>query len=61
MTKEAQSKIKFSYVANKRKVKINVLKGGYVLITGDIATTLAFEQDSVIEKETLSPYIADVN
>ena len=45
MTKEAQSKIKFSYVANKRKVKINVPKGGYVLITGDIATTLGFEQD----------------
>ena len=35
MMKEAQSKIKFSYVANKCKVKINVPKGGYVLITGD--------------------------
>ena len=61
MTKEAQAKINFSYVANKRKVKINVPKGGYVLITGDIATTLGFEQDTVIEKETLSPYVADVN
>ena len=61
MTKEAQAKINFSYVANKRKVKINVPKEGYVLITGDIATTLGFEQDTVIEKETLSPYVADVN
>ena len=43
MTKEAQSKIKFAYVANKRKVKINVPKGGYVLITGDIETMLGFE------------------
>ena len=61
MTKEAQSKIKFSYVANKRKVKINVPKGGYVLVTGDIATMLGFQQDTVIEKETLSPYVVDVN
>ena len=61
MTKEAQFKIKFSYVASKRKVKINVPKGGYILITGDIATTLGFEQDTVIEKETISPYVADVN
>ena len=61
MTKEAQSTIQFSYVANKRKVKIDVPKGGYVLITGDIATTLGFEQDTVIEKETLSSYVADVN
>ena len=61
MTKEAQSTIQFSYVANKRKVKIDVPKGGYVLITGDIATTLGFEQDTVIENETLSPYVADVN
>ena len=61
MTKEAQSKITFSYVANKRKVKINVPKGRFVLITGDIATTLGFEQDMEIEKETISPYVADVN
>ena len=61
MTKEAQSTIQFSYVANKRKLKIDVPKGGYVLITGDIATTLGFEQDTVIEKETLSSYVADVN
>ena len=61
MTKEAQSKIKFSYVASKRKVKINVSKGRYILITGDIATTLGFEQDTVIEKETISPYVSDVN
>ena len=61
MTKEAQTKIKFSYVASRRKVKINVPKGGYVLITGDIATMLGFEQDTVIEKETISPYVADVN
>ena len=61
MTKEAQTKINFSYVANKRKMKINVAKSGYVLITGDIAITLEFKQDTVIEKETLSPYVADVN
>ena len=61
MTKEVQSKITFSYVPNKRKVKINVPKVDYVLITGDIATTLGFEQDTVIEKETISPYVSDVN
>ena len=48
-------------LASKRKVKINVPNGGYVLITGHIATTLGFEQDTVIEKETISPYVADVN
>ena len=31
------------------------------MITGDIATTLGFQQDTVIEKETISPYLADVN
>ena len=42
-------------------LSINVPKAEYVLITGDIATTLGFEQDTVIEKETISPYVADVN
>ena len=31
------------------------------MITADNATTLGFEQDTVIEMETLSPYVADVN
>ena len=42
-------------------MKINVPKAGYVLITGDIATKLGFEQVTVIEKETVSPYVAGVN
>ena len=42
-------------------MKINVRKGGFVLIIGDIATTFGFQQDTVIEKETISPYVADVN
>ena len=46
MTKEAQTKIKCSYVASKRI---------------DIVTILGFEQDTVIEKETISPYVADMN
>ena len=58
---QKKPKLKFSYVASKHKVKINVPKGGYVLITGDIPITLGFEQDTVIEKETTSPYVADVN
>ena len=61
MTKEAQTKIKFSYVANKRKLKINVPKGEYILITGEITTTLGLKQDTLIEKKTLSPFVADVN
>ena len=52
-------KVTKSRIRGERKVKINVSKGGYVLITGVIAT--GFEQDTVIEKENLSPYLADVN
>ena len=42
-------------------MKINVRKGGFVLIIGDIATTFGFQQDTVIEKETISPYVTDMN
>ena len=31
------------------------------MITGDIAIMLGFEKDTMIEKETLSPFVADVN
>ena len=41
--------------------EINVPKGRYELIFGDIATTLGFKQGTEIKKETLSPYVADIN
>ena len=61
MTKEAKEKIKFSYVASKQKVQVEVPKGGEVLLTGDIATTLGFDNDTVITKKTISSYVADIN
>ena len=57
MTKEAQTRITFFYVANKRKWKSIFQKEDTF---GDI-DTLGFEQDTLIKKETLSIYVADVN
>ena len=63
MTKEAQEKIKFSFNRRTLKVRIDVKGGANVWFSGDIATALGFDQDTVImiEKKTLSPYVADLN
>ena len=61
MTKEAKDKIKFSYIVSKQKVQVDVPKGGLVLLNGDIAAALGFDQDTDITKKTVSPYVADVN
>ena len=61
MTKEGQTKIKFSYNRNTRKITIDVKKDAMVWFSGDIATALGFEQDTLIKKKTVSPYVADIN
>ena len=61
MTKEGQAKIKFTYSKSTLKVTVDVKKSAYVWLTGDIATALGFDQDTVINKKTVSPYVADIN
>ncbi|CAB3984633.1 Hypothetical predicted protein [Paramuricea clavata] len=61
MSKEEQTKVKFSYIRSSCKVLVDVKHGTTVWVTGDIATILGFDQDTLIEKKTLSPYVADIN
>ena len=61
MSKEEQMKVKFSYIRSSCKVLVDVKHGTTVWVTGDIATILGFDQDTFIEKKTLSPYVADIN
>ena len=61
MSKEAQTKIKFSYNPSSRKVTVDVKRRATLWFTGDIAAVLGFAQDYSIEKKTSSPYTADIN
>ena len=61
MTKEGQAKIKLTYSKSTLKVTVDVKKGAYIWLTGDIATALGLDQDTVINKKTASPYVADIN
>jgi hypothetical protein len=61
MSKETQKKVKFSYNRSSRKVLVDVKDGTTVLFTGELATVLGFDQDTLIEKKTSSPYAADIN
>ncbi|CAB4027108.1 Hypothetical predicted protein [Paramuricea clavata] len=61
MSKETQTKVKFSYNRSSRKVLIDVKHDTTVWCTGELATVLGFDQDTLIEKKTWSPYPADIN
>jgi hypothetical protein len=62
MSKETQMKVKFSYNRSSRKVLVDVKKTGTtVWFTRELATVLGFDQDTLIEKKTTSPYAADIN
>ncbi|CAB4044432.1 Hypothetical predicted protein [Paramuricea clavata] len=61
MSKETQTKVKFSYNRSSRKVLIDVKHGTNVWFPGELATVLGFNQDTIIEKKTSSPYAADIN
>ena len=61
MSKEIQTKVKFNYNRSSRKVLIDVKHGTTVWFTGELATVLGFDQDTLIEKKTSTPYAADIN
>ena len=61
MSKETQTEVKFIYNRSSRKVLIDVKHGTTVWFTGELATVLGFDQDTLIEKKTSSPYAADIN
>ncbi|CAB3994948.1 Hypothetical predicted protein [Paramuricea clavata] len=61
MSKETQTKVKFSYNRSSRKVWVGVKRDTTVWFTGELATVLGFDQDTLIEKKTLSPYPTDIN
>ncbi|CAB3992890.1 Hypothetical predicted protein [Paramuricea clavata] len=61
MSKEIQSKVKFSYNRSSRKVSVDVKHDTTLWFTGELATVLGFDQDTLIEKKTSSPYAADIN
>jgi hypothetical protein len=52
MPKEIQTKVKFNYNRSSRKVLIDVKHGTTVWFTGELATVLGFNQDTLIEKKT---------
>ena len=53
--------MKFSYNRSSRKVLVDVKHDTTVWFTGELATVLGFDQDTLIEKKTSSPYAADIN
>ena len=59
MSKETQTNVKFSYNRSSRKVSVDVKHDTTVWFTGELATVLGFDQDTLIEKKT--PYPADIN
>ena len=61
MSKETQTKVKFSYNHSSRKVSVDVKHDTTVWFTGELATVLGFDQDTLIEKKTSSSYPADIN
>ena len=61
MSKETQTKVKFSFYLSSRKVLVDVKHDTTVWFTGELATVLGFDQDTLIEKKTSSPYPADIN
>jgi hypothetical protein len=61
MSKETQTKVKFSYNRSSRKVLVDVKHVTTVWFTGELATVLRFDQDTLIEKKTSSLCAADIN
>ncbi|CAB4024440.1 Hypothetical predicted protein [Paramuricea clavata] len=61
MSKETQTKVKFSYNRSSRKVSVDVKHDTTMWFTGELATVLGFAQDTLIEMKTSSPYPADIN
>jgi hypothetical protein len=61
MPKETQTKVKFSYNRSSRKFLVGIKHGTTVWFTGELATVLGFDQDTLIEKKTSGPYAADIN
>jgi hypothetical protein len=60
MSKETQTNVKFSYNLSSRKVLVDVKHDTTVWFTGELATVLGFDVDTLIEKKTSSPYPADI-
>jgi hypothetical protein len=61
MSKETQTKVKFSYNRSPRKVLVDVKHDITVWFTVELATVLGFDHDTLIEKKTSSLYAADIN
>jgi hypothetical protein len=61
MSKEIQTKVKFNYNRSSRKVLVDVKHGTTVWFIGELATVLGFDQDTLIEKKTSSPYAEYIN
>ena len=61
LSKEIQTKVKFNYNHSSRKVLVDLKHGTTVWFTGELATVLGFDQDTLIEKKTSSPYASDIN
>ena len=51
MSREIQTKVKFSYNHSSRKILVDVKHGTTVCFTGELATVLGFDQDILIEKK----------
>ena len=56
-----KTKVKFSYNHSSRKILVDVKRSTTVWFTGELATVLGFDRDTLIEKKTSSPYAADIN
>jgi hypothetical protein len=61
MSKETQTKVKLSYNRSSRKVLVDVKHGTTVWFTGELATDLGFDQDTLIEKKSSSPYLLQIS
>jgi hypothetical protein len=48
MSKEIQTKVKFSYNHSSRKILVDVKHGPTLWFTGELATVLVFDQDTLI-------------
>jgi hypothetical protein len=61
MSKETQTKVKYSYNRSSRKVLVDLKHVTTVWFTGELATVLRFDQNTLIEKKTSSLCAADIN
>jgi hypothetical protein len=62
MSKETQTKEKFSnYNRSSRKAFVDVKHVTIVWFSGELATVLGFDRNTLIEKKTSRPYAADID